>query len=153
MSAAPIPDPAFEPAAGFWAGAAARELRIPRCTACGIWIWYPRAACPACGADAIAWTATSGRGTIFSFAVVRRALWEPYASFVPYATGLVALAEDPAVRIVTRFVDCDVDALHIDQPVHAVFAPLVFPGDARRPLAPFFTPCDACAHSPAKGPP
>ncbi len=154
MSTAPLPDPDFAPAAGFWDGAAAGELRIPRCSACGTWIWYPRATCPACSGTAIAWTATSGHGTLFSFAVVRRALWEPYAPFVPYATGLVALAEDPAVRIVTRFVGCDVDALRVDQPVHAVFAPLAFPGDPRRPVAPLFTPCDlVCAHSPTKGSP
>lgn len=135
-----MPDPHFEPLRGFWEGAAAGELRIPRCSACTAWIWYPRATCPGCGGDAIAWTATSGRGTLFSFAVVRRALWAPYATFVPYATGLVALAEDPAVRIVTRLVDCDVEALRVDEPVRAVFAPLAFPGDARAIPAPFFTP-------------
>jgi hypothetical protein len=55
------------------------------------------------------------------------------------------------VRIVTRFVGCDVEALRVDQPVHAVFAPLAFPGDARRPVAPLFTPCDTvCAHSTTK---
>ena len=83
---------------------------------------------------------TSGRGTLFSWAVVRRALYEPFASLVPYATGLVALAEDPSVRIATRLVDCDFDELRIDMPVHAVFAPLGFPGIEGSVPAPFFTP-------------
>jgi len=148
-----MPDLDFEPLRGFWEGAAAGELRIPRCNGCGAWIWYPRPRCPACGGDAPAWTATSGRGTLFSFAIVRRALWAPYASFVPYATGLVALAEDPAVRIVTRLVHCDPDALRVDQPVRAVFEPLAFPDDARRCTAPFFTPSDDRAHSPTRDSP
>jgi uncharacterized OB-fold protein len=148
-----MPDLDFAPLRSFWEGAAAGELRIPRCTACGTWIWYPRATCPACKSADVAWTATSGRGTLYSFAVVRRALWEPYAPFVPYATGLVALAEDPAVRIVTRFVDCDLDALRIDAPVRAVFRPLSFEGDARSCAAPFFTPSDDCAHSPTRDSP
>jgi uncharacterized OB-fold protein len=140
-----LPDLGFEPLRPFWAGAADGELRIPRCTRCSTWVWYPREGCPRC-AGALAWTRTSGRGTLYSYAVVRRALWAPYAPFVPYATGLVALAEDPSVRIVSRFVDCDVDALAIDLPMRAVFRPLSHPreaGDA--PIAPFFTP-DALPH-------
>lgn len=148
-----LPDLDFAPLRPFWDGATANELRIPRCTSCNAWIWYPRATCPACRSADVAWTATSGRGTLFSFAIVRRALWEPYAPFVPYATGLVALAEDPSVRIVTRFVDCDVDALRVDAPVHAVFRPLSFEGDARSVVAPFFTPCLDCAHSPTRDSP
>jgi len=145
-----FPDLEFEPLRGFWDGARAGELRIPRCHACGAWIWYPRPTCPACKSPDVAWTATSGRGTLYSFAVVRRALWEPYAPFVPYATGLVALAEDPAVRIVTRFVDCDVDALRVDAPVRAVFRPLAFEGDARTCAAPFFALSDDRAHHPTR---
>jgi uncharacterized OB-fold protein len=136
----PLPDADWEPLRGFWAGAAAGELRIPRCTACGVFCWYPRERCPHCAATAFAWTPTSARGTLFSWAVVRRALYEPFAPLVPYATGLVALAEDPAVRIVTRLVDCEPSELRVDMPVHAVFRPLAFPGGAAPVPAPFFTP-------------
>jgi uncharacterized OB-fold protein len=140
MPPSPLPDRDFAPLRGFWEGAASGELRIPRCAACGAWVWYPRERCPGCGGADLPWTATAGRGKLFSWAVVRRALWAPYAPFVPYATGLVALEEDPAVRIVTRLVDCDVDSLRIDLPVRAVFQPLAFAGDDRRVVAPFFTP-------------
>ena len=135
----PLPDVDWEPLAGFWAGAAAGELRLPRC-ACGAFRWYPRERCRSCGAAHHEWVRTSGRGTLFSWAVVRRALYEPFANLVPYATGLVALAEDPSVRIATRLVDCDFDELRIDMPVHAVFAPLEFPGIEGSVPAPFFTP-------------
>jgi len=135
----PLPDVGWEPLAGFWAGAAAGELRLPRC-GCGAFRWYPRDRCRDCGAAPYEWVRTSGRGTLFSWAVVRRALYEPFATLVPYATGLVALAEDSRVRIATRLVDCDVETLRIDMPVHAVFAPLSFPGVDGSVPAPFFTP-------------
>jgi len=135
----PLPDVGWEPLAGFWAGAAAGELRLPRC-GCGGFRWYPRDRCRDCGAAPYEWVRTSGRGTLFSWAVVRRALYEPFATLVPYATGLVALAEDSRVRIATRLVDCDVETLRIDMPVHAVFAPLSFPGVDGSVPAPFFTP-------------
>jgi len=46
---------------------------------------------------------------------------------VPFATALVALEEDPAVRIVTLLVDVDPAALAADQPMTVVFRPLTFP--------------------------
>ena len=46
---------------------------------------------------------------------------------VPFVTGLVALDEDPVVRIVTLIVDADPDALTVDRPMSATFRPLRFP--------------------------
>ncbi len=139
MSASPLPDPTLEITRPFFEGAARRELRIPRCRACGVLVWYPRPRCPACDADALAWNTLSGRGTVFSFAVVRRALWKPFADRVPYATGLVALEEDRDVRLVTTFVHCSPEELAIDQPVRAVFEPLRF-GDGPEVVVPLFAP-------------
>jgi uncharacterized OB-fold protein len=139
-SGPPLPDPRFEPLQGFWAGAARGELCLPRCEACSTWCWYPRERCRSCGGTELRWTRTSGRGTLFSYAVVRRALYAPFAPLVPYATGLVALAEDPSVRLVTRIVDCAPEALRVDLPLRAVFRPFDFPEAASPVLAPFFTP-------------
>jgi hypothetical protein len=136
----PLPDVEWPPLREFWAGAAAGELRIPRCAACGRLQWYPPAACRDCGAGGLAWGRVSGRATLFSFAVVRRAWVAPFGALAPYATGLVALAEDPAVRLATRLVDCAPEELRVDMPVHAVFRDLEFPGVAGRVRAPFFTP-------------
>jgi hypothetical protein len=137
-----LPDVSWPPLRGFWEAAARDELAIPRCAGCGAWNWYPRAACRSCGGAEMPWTPTAGRATLYSFAVVRRALFEPYAGLVPYATGLVALEEDPAVRLATRFVDCDPERLRIDQPVRAVFRPLELPGTPGSVPAPFFTPSE-----------
>ena len=81
---------------------------IPRCETCGAYVWYPQDACPTCG-GALTWTAVSGRGTLFTWAVVRRAFLPAFADLVPFVTALVALDEDPAVRLVHVLVDAAPD--------------------------------------------
>ena len=136
----PLPDTDWEGTRGFWEAAAREQLAIPRCAACARFQWYPRERCRACGASELPWTAVSGHGTLFSWAVVRRALVSAFADQVPYVSALVALAEDPAVRVVTRIVDCAPESLRAEQPLHVVFRPLVFPNVTRRVIAPMFTP-------------
>jgi len=134
----PLPDPAFEPTRAFWEAAARGELAVPRCAACRAWVWYPREACP-CG-GALAWTRVSGRGTLFSFAVVRKALVPQYASLVPYLPALVALAEEPRVRLVTRLVDCAPGSVRVDMPLRVAFRRLRFDGVEGEIPAPCFAP-------------
>src|SRR5205814_2785268 len=81
------------------------ELAVPRCDACRRYVWYPDGTCRFCGAHTATWTAVSGRGRLFSWSVVRRAFIPQLAAEVPYVAGLVALDEDPAVRVVSRIVD------------------------------------------------
>ena len=140
MSAFPIPDPDFEPTRPFFEGAARGELVIPRCSQCGRFQWTPPERCRDCGGERLAWTATSGSGSLFSFAVVCRPLLREFAPLVPFATGIVTLAEDPAVRLVTRFVDCDPAGLRVDLPVRAVFRPLGYPSADWDLVVLFFTP-------------
>jgi uncharacterized OB-fold protein len=142
VSSFPLPDVDWAPLRGFWEGARADELRIPRCSSCAAWCWYPAAGCRACDGQELRWTRTAGRGTLFSWAVVERPLFEAYADWVPYVTGLVALEEDPAVRIVTRLVDCDPGALRVEMPVYAVFRELRFAGVEGSVRAPFFRPSE-----------
>ena len=136
----PLPDIADELVAEFFAGAAHGELCIPRCVECERWCWYPEPTCPACGGR-FEWTATSGRATLFSWAVVWRAFLPAFADIVPFVTALVALEEDPAVRIVTMIIDVSADALRADMPVEVVFHPLRFPTvPDREVIVPMFRP-------------
>ena len=93
---------------------AARQNRfmIPVCTACGKPHWYPRAICPFCASDEVEWRKASGRGTIYTFSVMRRAK-------DPYVIAHVTLAEGPTM--LTNIVDCDFDQVRIGQPVAVVF--------------------------------
>jgi uncharacterized OB-fold protein len=121
----PLPDLTDPLSAPFFAAAAAGELRIPRCEDCGAYVWYPQETCPADG-GVLVWTRVSGRGTLFSWAVVRRAFLPAFEDKVPFVTALVALEEDPAVRIATYIVDTDPDALVPDAPVEVEFRDLSF---------------------------
>ena len=121
----PAPTPPPETAA-FWEAAAKGRLLVKFCTACGKPHHYPRAICPFCNSDRTEWRDSAGRGTIYSFSVMRRA--SP-----PYVLAYVMLEE--GVTMMTNLVDCDFDALRIGQPVRVVFSPT----DGGPPV-PAFTP-------------
>jgi uncharacterized protein len=53
----------------FWEGAAAGELRIQKCNACGELRHPPGPMCPTCHAADRGYVVASGRGTVFSFLV------------------------------------------------------------------------------------
>jgi uncharacterized OB-fold protein len=109
----PAPSPTSETQA-FWDAAAQGRFLIGRCGACGKAHWYPRTTCPFCWSEKTEWVEASGRGTIYSYSVMRRAP-------EPYVIAYVALAEGPTM--LTNLVDCDFDALAIGQAVRLKFSP------------------------------
>jgi len=121
--AAPPVNPETQP---FWDATAEGKLLYKKCTACGEPHFYPRPHCPFCFSDKVEWQEASGRGTVYTYSVMRRAP-------VPYAIAYVTLAEGPTMM--TNIVDCDLDALRIGQPVQLVFKP----SDGGPPV-PMFTP-------------
>jgi uncharacterized OB-fold protein len=96
----------------FWDAAREGRFLVPFCAACGKAHWYPRAICPICAGDKVEWRKASGKGTIYTFSVMRRVK-------EPYAIAHVTLAEGPTM--LTNIVNCDFDKLHIGQPVAVVF--------------------------------
>jgi uncharacterized OB-fold protein len=136
----PLPDVDEPLTAPFYAGAARGELRLPRCDACAQFVWYPEERCPACSGS-LTWVAVSGRGTLFSWAVVRRPFLPAFDDRVPFVSALVAIDEDPSVRIVSYVVDVGPEALSPDMPLVVTFRPLTFttvPGAAV--VVPMFIP-------------
>ena len=121
----PLPDVDDPLVAPFFAGATRNELLIPRCASCGAFVWYPQDACPGDG-GALSWEPVSGRATLFSWAVVRRAFLPAFEDKVPFVTALVALEDDPHVRLATYIVDADPDTLVAGTPVTVDFRPLSF---------------------------
>jgi uncharacterized OB-fold protein len=122
----PLPDLDDPLTHEFFAGAARGELLIPRCERCARWVWYPEEMCPGCGGD-LTWTPTSGRGRLFSWAVVHRPFLPAFAELVPFVTALVVLDEAPEVRIVTYVVDIDPGDLEAELPLQVTFRDLHFP--------------------------
>jgi uncharacterized OB-fold protein len=136
----PLPDLDWEPLRPYWAAAGRGELVIPRCAACGRWVWYPRSSCPGCHAASPAWTPVSGQGRLFTWTVVTHPFLPAFRDQVPFVTGLVALEEDPAVRLATQIVDCSPEDLVCDEPVEVVFRPLRFSGVDGEVTAPLWRP-------------
>jgi uncharacterized OB-fold protein len=139
----PLPDTDWAPTAPFWAAAAEHRLSLPRCDACQRLVWYPADTCRRCGAEAQTWVDLSGRATLFSWVVVHQRFLPQYEP--PFVTALVAVDEDPAVRLATRLVDVDPaePALTIDQPVEVTFGPLRFEAVEGEVTAPFWRPTAA----------
>ena len=147
----PLPETDWPATREFWQGAARAELRIPRCQGCARLVWYPRESCPHCGGTDLRWAVQSGRGRLFSWAVVEKPLFAPFADRVPYVTGLVALEEDPGVRLVTNIVGCDPKDLQMEMPVRVLFQQIEFEGSQGRVVAPMFEPDPVQRPTPPEG--
>ena len=103
----------------FWDATAEGKLLLPRCNACGIVIWYPRAFCPECSSFDISWFEATGRGTVYSFTINRRGQGD-YRDLA-YVVAYVELDEGP--RLLTNIVDCDPEQVSVGQAVRVVFHP------------------------------
>ena len=136
----PLPDASWPPLEPFWTAAARGDLVIPRCHRCRQHVWYPQERCPYCEGTTMTWAEVSGRGTLFSWVVVRHAWIPQLAPAVPFVSALVALDEDPRVRLVTQLVETVPDELTPDQAVQVTFRPLEFEGVDGTVIAPFFMP-------------
>lgn len=81
--------------APYWAAAAEGRFEIQRCDDCGAHRFPPSHLCRECGSDNTAWVGVSGKGTIYSFAIVHRAPSKAFQGRAPYVVALIDLAEGP----------------------------------------------------------
>jgi uncharacterized OB-fold protein len=112
----------------YWDAAAKGRLLIKKCNACGELHHYPRSLCPFCFSADTTWVEASGKGTVYSYSVMRRVP-------VPYVVAYVTLAEGPTM--ITNIVDCDPNAVRIGQSVRVTFKP----SDGGQPV-PMFAPAE-----------
>lgn len=89
-------------------------LAAPRCGDCGTLIWYPRARCPHCMSENLAWERLSGAGIVYSYTVNRRGQGE-YAGRDPFVIAYVELAEGP--RVLSHVDVEDSGSLRVGTPV------------------------------------
>ena len=92
---------------------------MQRCAACGRLQFYPRRYCVVCLSDQIAWEIVSGRGTVYSYSTIYRALSPAFKDQVPYIVAAIDLREGP--RMMTRLVDCAPADVHVGMPVEVAF--------------------------------
>ena len=108
-------------------------LMLQRCEACGTTIFYPRAVCPKCWSDRLAWVRSTGKGRIVSFARVQRGLPDRFQKEAPIVVAEIRLDEDTAM--IARVVTDDPAAIASGDAVE-----LVPPDAAPRFELPTFTP-------------
>ena len=112
----PQPDPATSP---YWNAARQHRLMLPKCTHCTRAHFYPKAICPFCSSGTFDWIESAGRGTIYSFTIVKRAPSPAFEAQVPYVIAIVALDEGPC--LMSNIVSCDPDAVRIGDEVKVGF--------------------------------
>ncbi len=118
-----------EDSAPFFEGARRGELCIQQCGETGRLIFPPRPFSPWAPAVRPVWTTVSGRGSIWSYVVPHPPLLAQFGELAPYNVILVALAEDPTIRLVGNLVaraggpinEIDPSEIEIGSAVRVVF--------------------------------
>jgi len=101
----PLLPPVDAVSAPFFEAALRGELHVQRCSGTGRLLFPPRPRSPFAPRRAPEWVAVSGRGRIWSFAVPHPPLLPYFAERAPYPVVVVALDEDPRVRLVGNLVE------------------------------------------------
>ena len=103
----------------FWTSGEDGRLRIQGCQDCGKLVHPPTPICPACRSLSWAPTVVTGAATVVGFTVNQHQWLPDFAP--PYAIAIVALADDPEVRLTTNIVGCDPADVHIGQELAVCF--------------------------------
>lgn len=121
---APLPKPAPHPtsiSARYWESLNAGKLCIQRCTACGLLQHYPRPFCVTCLSSDLEWKEVSGRATLFSFTIVRRAASPAFAPDLPYVLAIVELEEGP--HMTGNVIGTPVEEMVVGMPLELTIVP------------------------------
>lgn len=107
----------------FWHACDVGRLRLPKCTACHRFSYFPRLHCPHCGCRELVFDDVERYGSVHSFAHVR---FSPFGDYwveeVPYTVVRVDL--DDGVRLLSRLVGGDREQVRIGDRVEIQFAPV-----------------------------
>ena len=112
----PIADAFTQP---WWDACHARQLLARTCATCGRNHFPPRPSCPHCWSDQVTWQQVSGRGTLYTFSVVRENDLAPFGENLPYVPAIVELEEGP--RLMTSIVESPSTAIAVGALVEVVF--------------------------------
>jgi uncharacterized OB-fold protein len=119
----PVPDEASSP---FFAGALEGKLMLLRCRSCETfmsptaYLGVPlRPRCVHCFSPELDWAPSSGRATLYSFAVMHQLYDEAFAAELPYNIAVVETEE--GVRLTTQVVDCPNQELKVGMPLQVIF--------------------------------
>ncbi len=106
-----FPEPDTE---AFWAATAGHRLTYQVCGNCGQIVFYPRRHCTGCTGGDLEQRDSAGRGTVYSFTVIRQHRQPFFRARVPYVVGLIDL--DEGFRMLAE-IDAPPDAVRVNQRV------------------------------------
>jgi len=68
----------------FWDALRDGRVSLPYCADCRSFVWYPRAICPGCHRDNVAWRDLPGTGRVYSYSIVAKGTgrWKDSGSYV-----------------------------------------------------------------------
>ncbi len=119
MSASkPLP-PVDAQSRSYWEACNQGRLVLQKCSACGHVQQYHRVLCARCSGEELMDVDASGKGTLRSFTVIRRAVSSAFDADVPYVVALVALAEGPTMM--SNLVESPLESIRIGAPVELTF--------------------------------
>ena len=116
----PLPDELTRP---FWEAAEQHRLAIQRCRPCGYYNHPPKPMCDRCGSEELAFEAVSGKGSIYSYTVMRQRNVRGFEDKVPYLNVIVELDEQPMLFMITNLMGAALDGAKIGHPVEVTYEP------------------------------
>lgn len=103
----------------FWTSGSRGELQVRWCPTCTTHLHPSVDVCPGCRRADLEAVTVSGKGIVVAF-TVNQHQWHPEHP-PPYVVAVVALAEDPTIRLTTNIVGCPPDEVRVGIPVRARF--------------------------------
>lgn len=74
----------------FWDSCKAEAMEIQRCADCGVYAYYPVYICPECASRKLEWTRVSGRGSVYTYTVAEKSIFDVEG---PVVVALIELEE------------------------------------------------------------
>jgi acetyl-CoA acetyltransferase/uncharacterized OB-fold protein len=103
----------------FWESGESGALRFQKCKSCQNLRFPIAPVCPYCRSTETGIASVSGRAVVVGCTVNHQA-WSP-ALDPPYSIAVVAIEEDPRIRLTTNVVGCPPDDVHLGQRVSVEF--------------------------------
>lgn len=79
----------------FWAATKDKKLTYQQCKDCNTVVFYPRRHCTGCTSGELEWKQASGKGTVYTYSVVRQSYHPYFRNKIPYAIAWIDLDEGP----------------------------------------------------------
>jgi uncharacterized OB-fold protein len=105
----------------YWEGCGRGELVLQRCRACNTVQHRPRGLCASCLAGDIEHFVASGRGTVYTYSVVRQNQMPAFREALPYVVSYIELEEGP--QLLSNIVGCAPEDVSIGMAVKVEFVP------------------------------